>query len=136
MFNLQISLINLMSFIVNQSLWNYLNKTFTFLLFTLFECLTNKPYLLKSLICSIYIFFFELHRRRHCGSRVDHLRIILYLFLLVSSSAEMHSRFDQRHPVSYSVQTLLIHILQFQEQHWPNNQYEMLKWFFFFCPYL
>lgn len=74
---------------------------------------------------------FEPHRRRPCGSEVDHLRVILYLFFLVSSSAEMHSRFDQRHLVSYSVQRLLIHILQFQEQHWPRNQYEMLRWFFF-----
>lgn len=47
----------LMPLIVNQSLLNYLNKTFPFLLFTLFECLTNKPYLLKPVIWTIYIYF-------------------------------------------------------------------------------
>lgn len=91
------------------------------------ECLTNKP---CHHLVNTYLVF-ELHRRRPCGSWVDHLRVILYLFFLVSSSAEMHSRFDQRHLVSYSVQRLLIHILQFQERHWPSNQYEMLRFFFF-----
>lgn len=57
MFSLQISVINLMPLIVNQSLLNFLNKTFPFLFFTLFECLTNKPHLLKPVIWSIYIYF-------------------------------------------------------------------------------
>lgn len=82
-------------------------------------------------LVNIYLVF-RLQRGSPCGYRFDHLRVILYLFFLVSSGAEMHSRFDQRYLVSYSVQRLLIHILQFQEQHWPSNQYKMLRFLFFF----
>lgn len=87
---------------------------------------------MSSQIChlvNIYLVF-RLHRRSPCEYRVDHLRVFLYLFFLVSSGAETNSRFDQRYLVSYSVQRLLIHILQFQEQHWSSNQYEMLRFFF------
>lgn len=129
MFIVQISLFNLMSWIVNQSFWNYLNKTCPFLLFTSLNVSQTNP-IFWNLSFGQYIFSFWATQKKGCGSRVDHLRVILYLFFLVGSSAEMHSRFDQRHLVSYSVQRLLIHILQFQEQHWPSNQYEMLRWFF------
>jgi len=67
-------------------------------------------------LVNMYLFF-SLHRGSPCRYKVDHLRIILYLFFLVSSSAEMHSSFGQKYLVSYSVQRLFIHILEFQEQH-------------------
>lgn len=126
MSSLQISLLNILQLIVIQSLWNYLNKACPFLLFTsLNESKPNRSSQTCHLV-SIYLGF-RLHRGSPCGYRVDHLRVILYLFFLVSGGAEMHSRFDQRYLASFSVQRLLIHILQFQEQHWPSNQYKMLR---------